>query len=216
MRSNVMARRAPQPPAPAHWRFPEQLVGQGTKLFTQQCWNWGCDVRRQAGNLLRAYGFRHQQRPTTEAGSSSYTLAPAADVQLRLWSFGLVWHTPAGSLFLDRYRFAPRLLRMAELPPAVWRPEQLLHRLGAEADRALIADLLGATIRAIVDYEQWVFTQYGYPYRYDCLMQWSRRALALPVEALAPSWDDFARACALALTPPHEAATTGEPFYGEV
>src|SRR5687768_12975270 len=50
------------PAAPA-FRLPKALEKQGEALLEQQMWCWGCDVRRQEGNLLLAYGCERRASP---------------------------------------------------------------------------------------------------------------------------------------------------------
>lgn len=86
-----MAKRAPRQAPQQRWRFPERLVSQGTKLLTQQCWYWGCDVRRAEGNLLLERGFTRTRPPAGAEGSTAYALEPALGAQLTLWSFGFFY-----------------------------------------------------------------------------------------------------------------------------
>ncbi|MFQ3663564.1 MAG: hypothetical protein SNJ69_14380 [Chloroflexaceae bacterium] len=172
------------------WRFPERLVSRGTKLLTQQCWYWGCDVRRPEGNLLLALGFERTRPPAGVEGSTLYTLEPAPGEQLILWSFGVFFgRAGTGGLFLNRFRFEPLLTEQAALPPAIWQIEQLptLFRAG-DADRARLSDLLGDLLRRVVTYELTVLAAQGLAYREACLARWSRSKLGLPADALVPAW----------------------------
>lgn len=183
-----------KPLSEAPWRFPERLVSRGTKLLTQQCWYWGCDVRRPEGNLLLALGFDRTRPPEGVAGSTMYALAPAPDAQVILWSFGVfLGRAGAGGLFLDRFRFEPLLVDQATLPPAIWQVEQLPSRGRAvDADRTRLAALLGDLLRWVIAYEQTVLAVQGLAYREACLDQWSRRKLGLPADALVPAWQALA------------------------
>ncbi|NWF80359.1 MAG: hypothetical protein HXY37_09970 [Chloroflexi bacterium] len=151
-----MKSHATRKPVPeTTWRFPERLVSRGTRLLTQQCWYWGCDVRRPEGNLLLAHGFARMWPPAGVEGSTLYVLEPAPGAQLILWSFGVFFgRAGAGGLFLDRFRFEPLLTDQTTLPPAIWRNEQLpaLSR-AADPDRARLSALLGDLLRRVVAYE---------------------------------------------------------------
>jgi hypothetical protein len=186
----MKSRATRKPVAETTWRFPERLVSRGTRLLTQQCWYWGCDVRRPEGNLLLALGFERTRPPEGVEGSTLYTLEPAPGAQAILWSFGVFFgRAGAGGLFLDRFRFEPLLLEQAALPPAIWQIELLptMSRAG-DADRARLNALLGDLLRWVVAYEQTVLAVQGLAYREACLAQWSRQKLGLPADALVPAW----------------------------
>lgn len=186
------------PPHVPTWRFPERLVAQGTKLLTQQCWYWGCDVRRPEGNLLLAQGFARTRPPEGVTGSSLYTFHPDSATQIVLWSFGIfVGQEGAGGLFLNRFRHAPLLLDAPALPPTIWEIEGLPPlRHPAADDRARLALLLDRTIAWTIAYERGIFDTAGRAYREACLAAWTRRWLGLPVDALIPGWQVFAAAVA--------------------
>lgn len=186
-----MKSHAPRKPVPEPtWRFPERLVSRGTKLLTQQCWYWGCDVRRPEGNLALELGFARTRPPEGVEGSTMYALEPVPGAQVVLWSFGVFFgRTSVGGVFLDRFRFAPLLTAQATLPPAIWRTEQLPALSPAAAsDRTRLSVLLGDLLRWVVAYEHTVLAVQGLAYREGCLAQWSRQKLGLPAAALVPAW----------------------------
>jgi hypothetical protein len=190
----MKSRATRKPVAETTWRFPERLVSRGTKLLTQQCWYWGCDVRRPEGNLLLQNGFTRTRPPEGVEGSTLYMCEPAPGTQVILWSFGVFFgRAGAGGLFLNRFRFEPLLLEQAALPPAIWQVEQLptLSR-AANADRARLNALLGDLLRWVVAYEHAVLAVQGLAYREACLAQWSRQKLGLPADALVPAWQNLA------------------------
>ncbi|MCG8347358.1 MAG: hypothetical protein MI924_06205 [Chloroflexales bacterium] len=179
----------------ASWRFPERLVSRGTKLLTQQCWYWGCDVRRPEGNLLMEYGFTRTRPPKGVEGSTMYMLEPAPGAQVILWSFGVFFGREGlGGLFLDRFRCEPLLTDRATLAPEIWRTEQLpAQGRAGDADRARVAALLGDLLRRVIAYEHTVLAAQGLAYREACLARWSRRKLGLPADALVPAWQTLAK-----------------------
>jgi hypothetical protein len=194
LKAHAKPNAAPQ----AAWRFPERLVSQGTRLLTQQCWYWGCDVRRPEGNLLLEHGFARTRPPAGAEGSTMYTCAPTPGAQVILWSFGVFYgREGAGGLFLNRFRFEPLLTDRAMLPPAIWQMEQL-PALGraADADRTRLAALLGDLLRWVIVYERRVIDTQGLIYREACLAQWSRQRLGLPAAALVPAWEELVGAVA--------------------
>lgn len=190
----MKSRATRKPVAETTWRFPERLVSRGTRLLTQQCWYWGCDVRRPEGNLLLALGFERTRPPEGVEGSTMYLLEPAPGAQVILWSFGVFFGCEgAGGLFLNRFRFEPLLLEQAALLPAIWQIEQLptMSRAG-DADRARLNALLGDLLRWVVEYEHAVLAVQGLAYREACLAQWSRQKLGLPADGLVPAWQTLA------------------------
>ncbi len=191
MKASRAARPSSRPPP---WRFPERLVSRGSRLLTQQCWYWGCDVRRPEGNLLLDLGFARTRPPEGVEGSTLYALEPAPGVQLILWSFGVFYgRAGTGGLFLNRFRFEPLLTDQTTLLQEIWQIEQLpnLGRAG-DADRARLAGLLCELLRWVIAYEHTVLAVQGLAYREACLAQWSRQKLGLPAHALVPAWQTLA------------------------
>jgi len=108
--------------------IPADAQQLGTAFLHQQFWCWGYDIRHAEGNLLRHYGFACQRPPDQTAGSSLYILHLPEGKIIALWGFG-IWYAQAdvGSLFLQRYSFAPRLAATIE-PPSIWTPPHLPMR----------------------------------------------------------------------------------------
>ncbi len=177
--------------------LPSEVRRQGTPLLNQQCWCWGCDIRRAEGNLLLAYGFTRQRPPAGQQGSSAYSLRLVNGQALVLWGFGLFYGHPAlGGLYLARSGFAPRLLDDPTPPAHAWSWEQLA---AAYAPRDVQAwwrahRLLALAADWIAGYERWVVTTYGLAYRAACVAAW--RKAALPATAMADAWRDLAQRCA--------------------
>jgi len=197
-----MARAARKPTAPIAWRFPERLVRQGTRLLTQQCWYWGCDVRRPEGNLLLEHGFARARPPAGAEGSTLYSLVPNPGAQLVFWSFGVFYGcAEGGGLFLNRFRCDPQLCALPALPATIWRIEQLpaLHRPGLD-DRARLSALLDGLIAWTIRYEQRILATQSAAYRQACLAQWSRERLALPADQMVSGWATLADVIAEALS----------------
>ncbi|NJM08090.1 hypothetical protein HC891_20735 [Candidatus Gracilibacteria bacterium] len=196
-----MAKRTPKtsqllhPDRSTPWRLPEQLVQRGTKLLTQQCWYWGCDVRRTNGNLLLEHGFSRVRPPTGTSGSSIYQLETATGAHLVVWSFGVFYREAAGrGVFLDRFRFDPYLLDNGLTDAAVFQIEQLPpRRKPGDSDVVQLIAQLADLIGCVIAYEQRIIAEYGLHYREQCLAQWTRQKLALPVDTFLASWDCFRR-----------------------
>jgi len=136
-----------------------QLLSRGSVLLHQQCWVWGCGIRRPAGNLLLAYGFTRQPDPEGKR-STQYTLLLTDGYVVRLWGSGFYFGDADEGVFLNRFAFEPRLVRFEE----TWQnPAQL-----KEAPRYLDFQRLSYACKWIAEYEMWVLEQYGTTYRQAC------------------------------------------------
>ncbi|HEY1013660.1 MAG TPA: hypothetical protein VGE07_13195 [Herpetosiphonaceae bacterium] len=182
--------------AAAGQALPPRLRNAGAKLFGQQCWCWGRDIRRAEGNLLLDYGFRRHRPPAGELGASAYTFYLDRQRTAVLWGWGLWFEAGAGGqLFLGRNSFAPLLMAAPAAPTDVWALDQLPPaRLPATAEEWLRARmLLAAAARWIGEYEAWVLRTVGAPYRCDCVAAWRKNAIA--AEAMAAQWRQLAAGC---------------------
>lgn len=176
--------------------LPPRIRTAGAKLFGQQCWCWGRDIRRPEGNLLLDYGFRRHRPPAGEIGASAYALRLDSQRTAVLWGWGLWFGAGAGGqLFLARDSFVPRLMAAERPPDDVWALDQLPPaRVPADAGEWLRARmLLAAAARWIGDYEAWILKEVGAPYRCDCVTAWRKNAIA--AEAMAGLWHDLAAGC---------------------
>lgn len=177
--------------------LPVAVRRRGAPLLNQQCWCWGCDIRRAAGNLLLAYGCTRQRPPAGQQGSSAYTLWLPNGQALVLWGFGLFYGHPAlGGLYLARSGFAPRLLDDPTPPAHAWSWEQLAAAYAPRdvQDWWRAHHLLALTADWIAGYERWVVATCGLAYRTACVAAW--RKAALPAPAMAAAWRDLAQHCA--------------------
>jgi len=174
--------------------IPHKVRKQGTALLDQQMWCFGCDIRRQSGNALLAYGFERSRPPEDMKGSSQYCLRLEDGTRLVLWAFGLYFGAaPQGGLLLRRYEFSPRLLPD---PGQAWKSENLPRpRLPAcRADCEQARELLPAALRWLAGYEDWALAQLGVEYRTNCLAAWPKRAATKPEET-PQAWRELAQAC---------------------
>lgn len=135
------------------------LLRRGSALLHQQCWLWGCDIRRWEGNLLLAYGFTRQPDPEVKR-STQYTLHLVAGNVARLWGSGFYFGDVEEGVFLNRFAFDPRLVRFNE----AWQDPARLK----EAPRYLDLARLQSACMWIAEYEAWVVEQYGAGYRQVC------------------------------------------------
>jgi hypothetical protein len=56
------------------------------ELLHQQCWCWGCDIKRSDGNLLGRYGARRVPPETRRRDcSTAYHVVCGDDTRIALW-----------------------------------------------------------------------------------------------------------------------------------
>jgi len=172
-----------------------KLARRGAPLLNQQCWCWGCDVRRPEGNLLLAHGFNRERVPPGKLGSSAYTLRLDRAVVV-LWGFGLFWgQASLDGLFLPRQGFLPRLLDDAEPPRHVWDLAQLDAATipDSQATWAHACRLLGNALQWVAGYEEWVGHTCGFAYRDACVSGWRKQSL--PAADMPAHWRSLATGC---------------------
>lgn len=178
--------------------IPAEVRRRGPVLLNQQCWCWGCDIRRTDGNLLIQHGFSRERAPEGERGSSMYRLWLSEARVVTLWGFGLWYGEPAhGGIYLSRVSWQPRLTGSAVPICPVWDLGKLppMAEPVTEAEQASAIHLLAGALDWIADYEQWVVATIGLDYRQHCLLAWSKRTLR--AELLAPIWQRLALRCAM-------------------
>ena len=171
--------------------IPTKLQRRGCMLLNQQCWLWGQDIRRKDGNVLLARGFERLRAPDGSSASSQYTLGVDCG-RLRLWGFGLFYGSVEEGIYLNRFEFMPRTVKLGG---AGGLGAGELQGLRVSGD----AVLLGEVVRWIAGYERWVLMEYGLPYRRGCLCGWKKRHVA--PEQLPGAWEEFAEALAAAVLP---------------
>lgn len=180
--------------------LPAALVRRGQALLHQQCWCWGCDIRRPEGNLLLARGFSRERPADARDGSSRYTRISPDGAALTLWGFGALLVLPdVGSAFIQRYRFLPSVTTRC-LSPAGWRAEDVVTAMGGAraAERDEHSDRWRRVLVRVLDeffeYEQWVQAHCGPRHRRHSLRAWRDRPVAGP-DGMARAWLDLADAC---------------------
>lgn len=168
----------------------------GTNLFNQQMWCWGTDVRREAGNLLLAYGFHRQRPPANKKGASMYSLELATGAQIKLWGFGMFYSKDEeNGLFLKRLEFIPRLLSKTMIANrAIWNQEQLpplrKPRTGDEIEKTI--DLLSQSLTWIGTYETWVW-QTDANHRRHAVANWDKATIT--ADNMRTTWLSLSQEC---------------------
>ena len=173
----------------------ESLSAQGAALMNQQCWVWGKDVRREAGNALMLYGFQRQRPLESVNGATMYTRQTAPGCFLTLWGFGL-WYgeTGCGGIYINRFKFEPQWLPYAKPRQPLWSAEQLPLILNPnERAQQQMFCLLPNALREIARYERWIAEMFGAEYRSACVATCCKPAVS--AAEMAGAWLDFACRC---------------------
>jgi hypothetical protein len=185
---------------------PRTLRATTAALFDQQCWCWGRDIARPAGNVLLGLGMCRHRAPAR--GSSLYTARTPAGGVVWLWAFGTALTDPAaGTVYVGRYGFAPRLTRRADFvgvhdPADLGRLARPTTAREWQTARRLLADLA----RWAAGYEHWVAETLGTDYRAASLSARSKPPV-VPARDMAAAWERLAKRVRLLNAPP--TAATG-------
>ena len=160
----------------------------GTNLLDQQLWLFGCDIRRDEGNLLLDYGFTRTRASEGVKASSQYQKD-----NVFLWGFGIHYAIGAGEgLFLQRYQFRPML---AATPDADWHAQAGSRMLETSDDCQLIRQHLPDLLRWMATYEAWILDAVGSSYRQRCLAAWPKRCVT-DADEIPVAWQNLAAQCA--------------------
>jgi hypothetical protein len=164
--------------APNAGNLTSELAHIGAALLHQQCWCWGCDLRRPEGNLLLQYGFERSRPPRRDYGSSRYILRIDSQGTLHLWGFGAAWQEGDGATFIARYEFQPAALLAESLAGEIWVREQLLLAPSTPNRRLQSLTQAARFCRFNAAYERWVVETAGPSYRDNTRKSWTTRLLA--------------------------------------
>ena len=175
--------------------MPREARYVGRKLLTQQCWCWGQDIKREAGNVLLQYGFSRQRPPAGESGATTYSLKLLPNAHISLWGFGLFYgEIGQGGVFIGRFNFEARFHSHWDLPRQVWAPPQIdefLRVPSTQSERELTRYLLSRAVLWMERYESWVLQTHGIEYRCKCLEKFPQ---AVAPDVALQSWKPLSRA----------------------
>lgn len=148
----------------------------GIQLMNQQCWCWGCDIRRPQGNLLLAFGFERRRPPADVSGSSCYRLRLQSGRVVSLWGFGALIEDRISGLHLGRFTFEPHLCAALGDSRACWTPAGLAPlRRPVLQHEWKVASILGTELLSFIcEYESWVAETVGLRYRQQTVDQFER------------------------------------------
>lgn len=174
-------------------------------LMDAQCWLWGQDIRRPAGNLLVAHGLRRDR--WDEGGHATHYRGEVGDASVVLWSGGIVVAASGVTVEIPRHHLRPRL-RPASDREGVIDPRgtgQAADVSTTEAAPLALDDPRALRVLAwLHEYEAWVARE-APAWRSECAVRWleaeeQARVLAaevgvdyeplppLPSEGLARYW----------------------------
>ncbi|MBM3969335.1 MAG: hypothetical protein FJ302_05665 [Planctomycetes bacterium] len=148
------------------------------KLFDQQLWCWGEDVKRPNGNLLVACGFERIPPPKgQEQFGSMYSrrIRRGGRIVLRGWGL-LISDRKHGAILLKRYGFTPELLSGEEIPTQLWDTSDLPKLISpqSDVDVSRVLFLLSAACRWVVSYETWLRLRIGMKHRETSIEHWKK------------------------------------------
>lgn len=143
----------------------------GANLMNQQCWCWGCDIRRSQGNLLLAFGCERLRPPAEATGSSRYRFVLRSGYQVSLWGFGVLVENHTDAIHVGRFEFDPHLCKPLGDSSVCWAPAGLkpLRRPSSTRELLQVADLCTELLSFIGQYESWITETMGIRYRQQTL-----------------------------------------------
>lgn len=162
-----LLRLEPQSPLIAQGHADPRFKKLGANLMNQQCWCWGCDIRRSKGNLLLAFGFERMRPPEGISGSSCYRFALRSGRVVLLWGFGVLIEDRVRAIHLGRFQFEPQLCAALGDGRICWSCDGLtpLRRPSSTRELTLAGSLCSELLNFISDYESWVAETVGIRYR---------------------------------------------------
>lgn len=107
------------------WTFNGRFGRNFATMFDLQMWCFGCDIRREQGNLLVEYGFVRDRPEGQISGSSHYAKRIDAEHTVHLWGFAVVITSSRYALCLKRFGLNPRLAEASQISENIWRPHEL-------------------------------------------------------------------------------------------
>lgn len=195
-----MSQRTLKAPIPLQSRrvwmtFPGEFKKRGAALLHQQCWCWGCDIRRQLNgeraNLLLEMGFERTPPPDAKLGATMYQKRLDDGQTVTLWGFGMCFGDDCGGIFISRFAFWPRWGEVAA-PKLAFGTEHLAGFRAAkrlhECQAAL--DYFGRALHWIADYERQIETLAGPTHRENALQVWGHTVSA--PDTIPRHWEKLA------------------------
>lgn len=166
-------------------RFHQKVV----RLFDQQFWRWGCDVKHTSGNLLVRFGFRRIPPPNPDSSQSSVYLLEidrCTRVVLR-GSAAFFGNDCLGGLLVKRFDSLPYRTPLAHLEELPHTPDCLPPLERFQSADPHWSELASELFRWIAQYEAWIIREYGSQYVERSLELRGKRPV-VEVSALESEW----------------------------
>ncbi len=162
------------------------------QLLDVQMWCFGQDIQHKAGNILLRLGFC-QNRARDTKQSTHYTALSRTGGTVSLWGFGMHYGEPDhGGVFLQRYRFEPRLTNCQQ-GDGIHDPKQLLaNRPTTVSQMRQLNHLLPNLLGWVAHYEHWIAETYGTKYR-EAVLQARQKKSLLAAKELPKAWETLAK-----------------------
>ena len=181
---------------------PASTCRKAEALLDQQMWCWGCDVRREQGNLLLAYGGERHPAPNGRSSSAYHWHLPGGG-SLVLWGWG-IWTSCAGkgSLYLSRSPFRLRYGASVTEHPKAWCEKDLPPLPGptGSQEQKQAVNLLVELTNWIEHYERWIAEITLPGYRPGTIEAWPRGRRykgGVAAAEMGDAWERLARSFVL-------------------
>lgn len=160
------------------FRLPPEILKPANRLLEQQFWLWGCDIRRQEGNILSELGFGKIKAPSeTGLSTSQYRCPLNTTCSLALWGFGVcLSNSDLGSTYVPRTGLHPRWCASVVDTASAWTPAWFDTMPQPSANGGLVScyRLVAQIIDWIAWYERRVIEIAGPAYRQRSIESWNR------------------------------------------
>ncbi len=165
------------------------FIKLSNKMFDQQMWCWGCDIRNSNGNKMIEYGFSKQKAGKEKDSPSQYSII-YKEHKIFLWGFGgLIRQSKDNAVFIKRYDFYPKKLESVPMDLIANDPKDIMRFY--VKDKSLLYEcdynLLKVFYDLIIDYENWIIEQMGHNYREYTLSIWIKKKI-VDAENLILTW----------------------------
>ncbi len=168
------------------------FVKLSNRMFDQQMWCWGCDIRNRKGNKMIEFGFSKTRTSDDPSVPSQYSII-YKEHKIFLWGFGcLIRKDSDNALFIKRYDFFPKKLTSVPENLMVNDPKDIKKffvkdkSLLYECDQSLIVILYDL----IIDYENWINQRMGPDYRQHTINSWIKKKV-VDAENLIAMWKNL-------------------------
>lgn len=166
------------------------FIKLSNRMFDQQMWCWGCDIRNSSGNKMIEFGFSKTKTSDDKDVPSQYSIV-YKDHLILLWGFGgLIRQSSNNAIFIGRCDFYPKRLESVA--------EDLIANDSKDIKKYFVKNksllyevdynLLRIFYDLIIDYENWITKRMGIEYRQHTLNSWIKKKV-VDAESLILTWE---------------------------